>query len=97
LEAVAKSNEALDRLGPDIQWWKATLLTTRCIYLAEDKAEHAEKLMAIAVAAPPKRGAAVGRAQSGWNFMKPSQALRPDGIITGDRILTCGSVCHSAL
>jgi hypothetical protein len=46
-EAAAKSNEALDRLGSDIQWVESYVADdkTFCIYLAKDEAiirKHAE-------------------------------------------------------
>jgi hypothetical protein len=46
-EAAAKSNEALDRLGPDIRWVESYVADdkTFCIYLAKDEAiirKHAE-------------------------------------------------------
>jgi len=46
-EAVAKSNEALAELGPDIQWVESFVAAdkTFCVYLAKDEAiihRHAE-------------------------------------------------------
>ena len=45
-EAAAKSNEALQQLGPDIQWLESFVADdkTFCLYLAKDEAvirEHA--------------------------------------------------------
>ncbi len=46
--AAAKSNEALHRLGPDIQWQQSFIAADKmfCVYLAEDEKlvrEHANK------------------------------------------------------
>ena len=45
--AAAKSNEALRRLGPDIQWQESYVADNKtfCVYLAKDEAiirEHAQ-------------------------------------------------------